>query len=66
MRVEGLGFDPYRAQVSVGGFLTARNPLYSLLEGYGYGLFASFRKKPIRILPCAEYWDDPTSVFCMA
>ena len=33
--VEGLGFDPYWAQLSVGGFLTPRISHYSLLGGTG-------------------------------
>ena len=42
---EGLGFDPYWAQVSVGGFLDCAH--VSLLSPWsnGYDLSASFRKK---------------------
>ena len=52
-RAEGLGFDPYRAQVSAGRFLDCTHPSLLPLEGSEYGMPASFQEKRKTLLgPC--------------
>ena len=57
-KVKGSGFDPYWAQVSIGGFLTACISLYSLVGGTDMICphLSEKRKPPTRTLPCARYW----------